>query len=101
VAEWRGTVVAVAAAGSAVGSAVVAAAADFGTIAETERYILYGYSYTLIPFLKLTAERFWADVAMLGTGGIYKELDEGKAEGVGQSGTSNEREKVRPPPLQP
>jgi hypothetical protein len=33
-------------------------------------------------------------VVMLGSGGIYIGLEEGKAEGVGQSGTGNEGEKV-------
>jgi hypothetical protein len=37
---------------------------------------------------------FRAEVAMLGSGGIWLLLDEGKAEGVGQSGTRSEVEAV-------
>jgi hypothetical protein len=38
-----------------------------------------------------TVSVFKAEVAMLGSGGIYIGLHEGKAEGVDQSGTTNER----------
>jgi hypothetical protein len=40
---------------------------------------------------------FRAKVVMLGSGGIYIRLEERKAEGVGQSGTRNEREMVLDP----
>jgi hypothetical protein len=43
---------------------------------------------------KHTVSIFRAKVAVLGSGGIYMGLEEGKAEGVGQSGTRNEREMV-------
>jgi hypothetical protein len=39
---------------------------------------------------KYTASIFRAEVAMLGSGGIYIGLEEGKAEGVGQSEMRNE-----------
>jgi hypothetical protein len=40
---------------------------------------------------KHTVSIFRAEVVMLGSGGIYVGLKEGKAEGVGQSQTRNER----------
>jgi hypothetical protein len=43
---------------------------------------------------KHTFSIFRAEVAMLGSGGIYIWLEEGMAEGVGQSQTRNEGEKV-------
>jgi hypothetical protein len=43
---------------------------------------------------KHTASIFRGKVVMLGNGGIFTGLDEGKAEGVGQSGVRNEREMV-------
>jgi hypothetical protein len=53
-AEWRGTAAVAATAVSVVGSAVVAVAADFGTVAETERRLsqqlsLFGYLHS-IPY---------------------------------------------------
>jgi hypothetical protein len=39
---------------------------------------------------KHTVSIFRAEVEMLGSGGIYVGLEEGKSEGVGQSGTRNE-----------
>jgi hypothetical protein len=43
---------------------------------------------------ELTVSFFRAQVAMLGSIGIYIGLEEGKAGGVGQSGTRNEGEKL-------
>jgi hypothetical protein len=43
---------------------------------------------------KHTVSIFRAEVVMLRSGGIYKGLEEEKAEGMGQSGTRNEREMV-------
>jgi hypothetical protein len=42
---------------------------------------------------KHTVSIFRAEAALLGSGGTYIGLEEGKAEGVGQSGTRNERGK--------
>jgi hypothetical protein len=44
---------------------------------------------------KHTVSIFRTEVAMLGSGGIYIGLEEGKAEGVGQSGMRSEGEKVQ------
>jgi hypothetical protein len=43
---------------------------------------------------KHAASIFRAEVAMLGSGGIYVRLEEVKAEGEGQSEMRNEREKI-------
>jgi hypothetical protein len=43
---------------------------------------------------KHTVSIFRAEMAMLGSGGICIGLEEGKVEGVGQSGTRNVAEKV-------
>jgi hypothetical protein len=43
---------------------------------------------------KQSVSIFRAELAMLRSGGIYIGAVEGKAEGVGQSGTRNEEEKV-------
>jgi uncharacterized protein YodC (DUF2158 family) len=40
-----------------------------------------------------TVSIFTAEVVMLESGGIYMGLEEGKAEGMGQSRARNEREK--------
>jgi hypothetical protein len=48
---------------------------------------------------KHTVSIFRAEVAMLGNGGIYIGLEEGKAVGVDQSGTRNEMEMVTAGPV--
>jgi hypothetical protein len=47
-------------------------------------------------FCRNILSTFNAEVAVLGSGGIYIKLEEEKSEGVGQSETRNEEERSRP-----